>query len=333
MESCSERGRDVDKLVLRSVRCPQCVGPLGVTEGRQLVTCEHCGVRILVREHGGYSRWYFPTSIDKLRAVGVGSAWLKRHPGLSDRARAGKFLEATLLYAPIWEYRALVAGWEFGSKLRTQNILVGDEENERLDLQLVRQSVEEPRLSERRFYEAALDLSAIGATRPRITGREFALPLLSGELEEGASLLEAAGTAAEIAESGRRSVLTPLDGDMGSGTRLFPLRERVTLLYYPLWLLRYRCGNRLYEMTVDGRSGTIFSARAPAANTKRLSATVAQMAILAAVVAVFLHLRVAWDIGRSTTVVVAVIVSLVVVMTAWQFRLQGEVEYHEPYSS
>jgi fatty acid desaturase len=157
--------------------------------------------------------------------------------------------------------------------------------------------------------------------------------LLAGELEEGALLLEAAGTAAEIAESGRRSALTPLVGDAASGTRLFPLRESVTLLFYPLWLLRFRDGHRLYEMTVDGRSGTILSARAPAANNQRLLAAVAQMVILAAVAAAFLRLHAVWNVGRLPTVIVAVVVSLVVLFTARQFRLQGEVEYHEPYSS
>lgn len=329
-----QRGSAVNEPVLRSVRCPQCAGPLGVTEGRRIITCDHCGVRILVKERGGYSRWYFPVKTTKLEAVGVGSAWLRRHPGISKGARSAAFVEASLLYAPIWEYKALVAGWEFGSKVRAQTILVGQEnKDEHLDLRLVRERVEEPRLSERRFYEAALDLSAIGATRPRITGREFALPLIAGELEEGAQLLEAAGTAADIAEAGRRSALTPIVGDVSSGTRLFPLRESVTLLFYPLWLLRFRDGNRLYEMTVDGRGGTIFSARAPAANRQRLLAIVAQMVILAAVVAVLLRLHGVWNVGRLPTVIAAVVVSLVVLFTARQFRLQGEVEYHEPYSS
>ena len=305
-----------------------------MTQGHRLVVCGRCGVRLLVREPGGYSRWYFPAKIGKLEAVGVGSVWLRQHPGINRSARTAPFVQASLLYAPIWEYRALVAGWEFGSKLRTQTVLVGKEDkNEHLELQLVRQKVEEPRLGERRFYEAALDLAALGATRPRITGREFALPLLPGEIEEDALVLEATGTAAEIAAAGRRSALTPLVGDNTSGTRLFPLRERVTLLFYPLWLLRFRDGNRLYEMTVDGRTGTIFSARAPAGNRQRLLVAVAQMVVLAAVVAIFLRLHDIWSIGRLPTVIAAVVVSLVVLFTARQFRLQGEVEYNEPYSS
>ena len=266
--------------------------------------------------------------------MGVGSGWLKNHPGLERNVRSAPFVEATLLYAPIWEYRALVVGWEFGSKLRTQTVLVGREgKDEHLDLQLVREDVEEPRLGERRFYEAALDFTALGATRPRVTGREFALPLLPGELEEGALVLEAAGTAAEVSQKGRRSALNPMVDDPVSGTRLYPLHERVTLLYYPLWLLRFRDGNRLYEMTVDGRSGTILSARAPAGNRRKLLLAVFQIVVLAALVAIVAHIQVMWDIGRLPAVALVVVVSLAALYTVRQFRLQAEVEYHEPYSS
>lgn len=319
--------------VFQAIRCPQCAAPLAAGEGRRVITCGHCGVRILVREHGGYTRWVFPADIGRLEAVGVGSGWLKTTPDLDAKVRSAVIVEASLLYAPIWEYTALVAGWEFGTRLKTETVLVGEEKSERLDLRLVRENIEEPRLNERRFYQAALDLSAIGVTRPRITGREFALPLLAGATESEASLLEAAGTAADITEAGRRSALMPLSGDTGSGTRLFALRERVNLLYYPLWLLRYRVGDRLYEMTVDGRDGTIFSARAPASNSRRLVATVAQIGALAVVLAVIVGVLPEWGLGRVPTIVIAVIVSVMMVVAARQFRLRGEVEYHEPYSS
>lgn len=318
--------------LLRSVACPQCAGPLSVSDGRRLITCEHCGVRLLMREQEGYSRWYFPVNIEKLEAVGVGSGWLRKHPGITRKTRSASFVEATLLYAPIWEYKAMVAGWEFGSRLKTRTFLVQEEKRESLNIELVREKIKEPRLGERRFYQAALDLSAIGATRPRISGREFALPLLPGEIEDEALLLEPTGTATEIGKAGRKVALTPLVGHASPSTQLFPLRESVTLLYYPLWLLRYRDGNRLYEMTVDGRTGAIFSARAPAANNRRLLMTVVQMLLLALVAAVMLKVDMA-ALGRATPVVIAVIVSLAVLATAQRFRMEGEVEYHEPYSS
>jgi ribosomal protein L37AE/L43A len=322
-----------DQAVLHSVECPQCAGPLGVREGRRILVCGHCGVRVAVKERDGFSRWYFPGRVDRLKAVGAGSAWLEQHPGIAKRARNAHFVEAQLAWAPIWEYKALVVGWEFGSRFRTQNELVGEEDNERLELRLVRERVEEPHLRERRFFQAATDLAALGATRPRITGREPALPLLAGELDASALILEAEGTAAEMIEKGRRAVLQPLSGALSPDVHLFALRESTTLLFYPLWLLRYQDGNRSYRMVVNGRDGTVNSATAPAdigEQVVRLIVTVASMVVA---VAFLVWLGIERGAVRAPTLVAAVIVSVVALLMVWRFRAQREVEYHEPFSS
>jgi uncharacterized Zn finger protein (UPF0148 family) len=282
-----------DEPVLRSVRCSQCAGPLVARGGERVLTCSHCGVRVAVAERDGFSSWYFPTRVERIKAVGVASAWLAEYRGIAKRARGASIGEARLVYAPIWEYKALVVGWEFGNKLRTRCELVGEEGNERLDLQLVREGVEEPHLQERRFYQAATDFAALGATRPRVSGREPILPLLAGELDPSAQILDPDDRAASVAERGRKAVLQPVAGAESPDAHLFALRESTTLLFYPLWLLRYRDGNRLHTIAVNGRDGTVNSATAPA----------------------------------------AVIDSVLDILPLRRSRKEREVEYHEPFSS
>ena len=282
-----------DAPVLRSVRCSQCAGPLVSRAGERVLTCGHCGVRVAVAERDGFSSWYFPTRVERIKAVGVASAWLAEYPGIKKRARGARINEARLVYAPIWEYKALVAGWEFGHKLRTRCELVGEEENERLELQLVREGVEEPHLQERRFYQAATDFAALGATRPRVSGREPILPLLAGELDPSAEILDPDDRAVSVAEKGRKAVLQPVVGAESPDSHLFALRESTTLLFYPLWLLGYRDGNGLYTIAVNGRDGTVNSATAPA----------------------------------------AVIDSVLDILPLRRPRKEREVEYHEPFSS
>jgi len=332
-ESQQPPAGEPDQAVLVSVQCPQCAGPLGVREGRRILVCGHCGVRVAAMKRDGFSRWYFPVRLDRLKAVGGGSAWLKQHPGISKRARNAHFVEARLVWAPIWEYKALVAGWEFGSRVRTQYELVGEEDNERLDLHVVREVVEEPRLQERRLFLAATDLAALGATRPRITGREPALPLLAGELDPSALVLEAEGSAADMIDRGRRAVLQPLSGAVSPDTHLFALRESATLLFYPLWLLRYGDGNRFYSMVVNGRDGTMNSATAPADITGQVVYLAARVAFMAVVVALLAWLGFARGPLRAPVLAAAVIVFVVAILTVWRFRAQREVEYHEPFSS
>jgi hypothetical protein len=290
-------------------------------------------VRVAVKEHGGFSRWYFPARVDRQEAAAAVSAWLEKHPGVARRARGAPITEAQLVYAPIWEHKALVAGWEFGRKLRTRYELVGEERSERLDIKLEREGVEEPRLQERRYYEAATDLEALGATRPRITGRELMLPLLAGEIEASATVLDAEGSPDEVAAAGRRAALTPVSAAEYPDSHVFTLRESTALLYYPLWLLRYQCGNRFYRVVINGRNGNVNSAEAPADNHGRLALLAAQVVVLAAFAGLLLWIGSLGEAARTPTVAGAVIVSVLAILLVWRFRLQREVEYHEPFSS
>lgn len=333
----------LEEEVLRSVQCSQCAGPLSAREGRRILVCGHCGVRVAVKERGGVSRWYFPVRVDRLGAAAAGAAWLREYPGIARQARDARFVDARLIYAPVWEHRVLLAGWEFGHKLRTRTELVAPAtslvsargvqgDGERLELRLVREGVKEPRLQERRLYQAATDFEVFGATRPRVTGRELLLPLLAGELDPSATVLEAEGNGSEVAELGRRSALQPLSGAVSPDSHLFTFRERTSLLYYPLWLVRYQTGDRSCRIVVDGRDGTVNSANAPADNRRRLAHLTAQVAVSVIVVALLVWLAVTREGARATMVAAAVIVSVIATLLTSRFRMVGEVEYHEPFS-
>jgi len=319
--------------VLHATRCPQCAGPLRADEGRRTLKCDRCGVRLLVPAQNGCARWFFPPRVERLQAVARGTDWLKEQPGILRAARQAHFVEATLLYAPIWEYRALVVGWEFGQKTRTVLVPVKEGDQDSLRLELQQEDVKEAQLHERRFYQAATDLEAMGATRPRISGRELALPLLPGEIGPDAFVLEAEGVPTEIGDTGRKVVLAPVSGAYSPDAHLFVLRECTTLLYYPLWSLHYRYRDRRYAVMVDGRNGTVHSGRAPATNVGRLAQLVGLLAALAVIVAVLAHATTASGRTPLPTVAAGVIVSAAALVSAWRFRLQGEVEYHEPLSS
>ena len=125
-----EASSGAEEEVLHSVQCSQCAGPLSVREGRRILVCRRCGVRVMVKEHGGVSRWYFPTRLNRLKAAGASAAWLSEYPGIARDARDAQLGDARLTYAPIWEHRLLLAGWEFGRKLRTVTEFVPDANNE-----------------------------------------------------------------------------------------------------------------------------------------------------------------------------------------------------------
>lgn len=318
---------------LRSISCPRCAGPLQGRDGDRVIACAHCGTRFLTRLADGYARRYFPAKVERLQAVGAGARWLWEHPDAPSDIRDSAFVEAHLLYVPIWEVRAHVVGWEFGKKLRnrTEIVKVGDEDV--LQNKLVEEAVEEGFFGERRFYQEAADLDVLGMGRPHITGREFTLPYLVGELERGAAVLESNGDLPAVRVRARESFLRPPTGMVARDTRLFLLKESAALLYYPLWTLSYRYRGRLYEMVVDGRNGRVHAARAPADNRRRIALFLASYTILAGALAAAVSVWGAWERMGEPALYIMVLVLVLAAGAFARFRLIREVEYHEPFSA
>jgi len=323
-----------EEQVLHSLSCPQCAGPLSVRAGRRILLCAHCGVRVLVAGGGGFSRWLFPQKVERIQALAAAGTWLSDYPGVSRRAREVPVTRARLVHVPIWEHKALVAGWEFGTKLRTRYHLVTEEEGaERLDLAVAEEPFEEPHLQERRLFQAACDVSALGATRPRFSGRELLLPLVAGEVDPSSTVMEPRGTPADIAERGRKLALQPASGAADPESRMLILRESLSLLYYPLWLVDYQAGGRPYRIVVDAHDGSVNSASAPAREGRLTPSLGLRIAALVAVAVFALWLGSVVDAVRVPTVLVAVIVCIVAILVVLRSPGGGKVEYHEPFSS
>ncbi len=317
---------------LRAVQCPQCAGPLAAVGGLRLLACCHCGVHVLVSPRGGHDRWRIPVRTDRAEAESAAREWLAGRPDVAKPEEGYPFTKTELVYAPVWEYSALVAGWEFGYQTRVRCELVGDEDSERLELQPYREEVQESRLQERRFYEAAADLTTIGATRPRVTGREPLLPVLGGDLDD-ARVLPAQESPASVLERGHRQVLQPTSAAERPEGRLLVVRESACLLFYPLWVLELRQGARRYSVVVNGFDGTVNSAVAPVGATARLKERASKVAALGALALLFAVLALMSSSARIPAIAFLLLVLAGAVVVFRGTRVRGEVEYHDPYSS
>jgi DNA-directed RNA polymerase subunit RPC12/RpoP len=332
----AERRQGAQRQPLRSVRCSQCAGSLSACEGKRVLVCDHCGVRVAVLEPGGLTHWYFPARVDGAGALAAGAGWLKDYPGIAAQVREAEPVEVKLAYAPIWEHKVLTAGWEFGSQHHTRAVVgrnpMTGEADDTMELQLLHEGVQEPRLHERRYYLPATDFDALEACRPRVTGRELLVPLLAGEIEASALVLEVKGEVSEVIERGRAAAQMPITGSLHPDLHLFLFREAAALLYYPLWLLRFRHGNVYCRVVVDGRDGSVNSGRAPADQGRGLAVLLAKLVALAAAVVVLAYFGATFKPVRVPLVAVAVILSVAAVVLGIRFRPEKEVEYHDSFS-
>ncbi|NLE74166.1 MAG: hypothetical protein GX604_06030 [Actinobacteria bacterium] len=316
---------------LRSLSCPNCAGSLAAQDGERRLECLRCGSAFLLPQPPGVPRRYFPVRVERLRAAGLAKKWLQENPDTPPDIDSAVVVDAHLLYVPIWEAKAYVVGWEFGRKFRARQELVRQGDDEYIVIKMIEEGVQEGLFTERRFYRAATDLAALGIGRPQVSGRDFALPYSAGELEEGAAVLDNNDDCELVMADARRAFLRPPMGTAGS-VKLFLLREAIVLLYYPFWFLQYTYRGRRYEITIDGRYGTVHSARAPADNRRGIVVLLGSYVALAAALGVVVWVWAGWENAREIVVYVGAVIVALTVGVYWRFRLIREVEYHAPFS-
>lgn len=188
----------------------------------------------------------------------------------------------------------MVAGWEIGQKkilrLETRpeperpfgvssisfSPLLG-EEPDSLGLVLSEEPIKQGYLQERRRYQEAVNLAPLGIVRPLMSGRELLVPLLAGEIEPGAIVLEPSEPGYKTAEAGLRAALNPLSEGEQVQAFFFALRESLSLIYCPLYLVEFAVPRGRCFVVVDGRDGTINSACAPSSKLRKWARTAARL--------------------------------------------------------
>ncbi len=162
---------------------------------------------------------------------------------------------------------ASVAGWRLGRVRRDKDST---------------KPVEVEVLEEMQWNDAAVDVSEFGVNRVPIAGKNFEpfdQDRLSGEgmiFEATESSTDAAAEAAayfqQVARSKKSLSSTYLE-------KFHMLRQKLSLVYYPLWVARYQYRNRSYQVVVDGVNNKILYGKAPGNILYRAGALVVGMAV------------------------------------------------------
>jgi hypothetical protein len=215
--------------------------------------------------------------IDRERAIQAMTRFLGSHMAIArDAAKQASLEEAFIAHLPFWTNRARVLGWTFGEKQ------VGSGDNKRYEPR-------EVRFSEDMIWTgAACDVGEFGVQRVELRGR--AVEPFTPDLLHGTGLVfepigssTDARTSAEEEFTERVRKAANLDRIGQVFVRLTSWQE--SLVYYPLWVLRYSYRGRSFQVVVDGFSGEVLYGKAPGSVFYRAAVLVAGTA-LGALVAV-----------------------------------------------
>ncbi len=260
--------------VLTGLTCGSCGGTVDVQEGLTNVECRYCHTPQAVVGERGVIRVMVLNRLERQHASEVVRRWFRRgirkDPALKKEAR---FQEAFLAWFPFVRARLDAVGWVLG--IREKKRRRGNR------WETVREPVERQVESAVDFTAPAADMAEFGVHRVDLTGDEVQPldeHLLRGRgmvFRPSRSLEEAAAALGERAleEIKRENRL-----DHVSFSWLAPIRRRVALVYYPLWVLRYGFRGQTYQVLIDAEDGSLAFGKAPGNHFYRAFSLVASCA-------------------------------------------------------
>ncbi len=259
----AEEGTHALSSRVRGLSCPNCGGALEVDAGLRVVTCPYCGTPLLAVSEIGVRRLAVEPRVEAARARELARAWLatgvSKEPKLRREAEIG---EAFLSFLPFYRVEADCVGIALGTELRRRTTGVGKSRRVQTYEVDVERAVQ---TSFDRTYPA-LNVAEWGVRRVDLRGDPL-VAFDSDALARRGMVFPPTGSEGAVLKSALEQFRREADPGRGLKRLRFKflevLRERLTVIYYPLWVVRYRFRDRSYQVLVDGEDGSIAYAKAP----------------------------------------------------------------------
>lgn len=272
--------------------CSECGGSIRVNEGDRSVRCGYCGTALLVTTPRGVQSFILPPKITPAKARLSAIRYIAEQTGGRLGARSAAIADQKLIHVPFWRLRGRLMGWISGEK--TAHVKVETVSDQPGGANQVRTIVREERTPCSRLVFKRVDWSAPACVLPSLGLQGISLRtgfLDWAVLDDKARCEHRIALPVRSERLIRRDALGFLErlavpaGTTVRAKRFHFFDSRLSLHYYPVYLLRYSCGGRLYSITIDGGNGAVVRGEVPRRrriDSKRLFFAPAALAFLAA---------------------------------------------------
>ncbi|MBN1885085.1 MAG: hypothetical protein JW876_06140 [Candidatus Krumholzibacteriota bacterium] len=252
------------------VACPACGGSLGVQEGERSVCCEYCGSALVVVDPAGVRSFAMDPRITAGKARLTALHHLAEETGGRIRARHASIVDLRLVHVPFWRMHGRLVGWLAGNEIHRRQVEVLRPDGHGGE-RLVMTTNEERRPFAKLVFKH-IDWSAPACSLRRLGLRGIAFrsrfirwrPFDHRLGDEGsfAFPMISPGQAERDAFAYLTNLCAPTGAEVRA-SRFDLLGSEFSLYYYPVYLLRYRHGRRIYTITVDGNDGSVLRGETP----------------------------------------------------------------------
>jgi len=282
---------------VEALGCAKCGGALEVRESAVLFRCAYCGTCHLASSVGGEARLVVPARIGRTEAERTVRGRFSDPSCPADLSASATRIASELLYVPFWRFRATFVGSVHGTKeivsRRPIRTFHGSEEGgggfviETEPVRVGEETVDEELQQIWRATVSACPLEDLGipslSSRRQLAGGLARLTAGAGDLP-GLALLGSNPRGGTLLDP-----MIPIEEARREADRLFErfvetrgaelrdreiaferLQDRCSLLFYPVYRIRFQYRRRLYEGVVDGIEGRLVRAVLPASRAGEL---------------------------------------------------------------
>jgi hypothetical protein len=201
----------------------------------------------------------FQNRLDQQGSLNAVHRWFAKGLKARDLKTKGAVTEAYPIYVPYWRMRARAAGWVCGYREETRTTR---DSRGNIHTYTERIPMEKMVLRDFEWSEIACDIGDIGVSHLRNLAGDSVLH------EDGTiPTFEATTSRTDAYANGRGSVLQMAVSSAGvpniTFQKIHVIPRIFGLIFYPLWLVRYRYSERAYFAAMDGVTGQVLSGRAP----------------------------------------------------------------------
>jgi len=293
------------------LNCPACGGALSVAEGENTVICQYCNSTLYVEGDQGVTTIAFKNKILKDGAAGASHTWWAKMPKARDLKSTGKIVESYPIYLPFWRTVTRVAGWICGYEEHRRTDKDGHVTVERVYLERIVNN-------DYVFSEIACDPGDLGirSLKNFMGETSFAdfdmIPTYEATTSKDDAIAKAKANALATARSSAHVPNVTFE-------KIHVIPKRLSMIYYPIWVVRYNYKDRMYFDSVDGVTGQVLSGRAPGDPMFQALAATAGASVGGLIAAA----GIIFSNGAAEIAAIGVVVGFVVLYVAYRWFRHG----------
>lgn len=313
--------------ILKGITCPACGGEQDLREGVKIFNCKYCGTLLVTHGVDGAIKYFVPNTLQRNISIQNAFNWLGKGLSKARGLKAGSRLDdAFLVYIPYWRVRADVIGWVFGKEKKTRT--VGN------TTETYYEDVEKKILKTYDRTYPACDIAELGVRQVNLVG-DTMMPVNFEQLQSEGMLFNIVSSEKDVTDHAESEFIQEAIDSAKVDQITFQhhdlVRPDVSVVYYPMWVVRYVFQGRTYQVVVAGDDGTICYGKAPGNNLYRAVVGIFGAALGSFLVTMFGIFGIAGgkNSGKAALVMYIFAVIFGIASMTWsyrKFRYGGEVE-------